>query len=276
MKVRIVHSATATYEYPGRVSEPASLEVVYRRVARYVTRTGLEAVATNDVMTRTLRFLVQPSLLLLLTLVGAIVAYPFLETSDIGRASLNAINIAVMVLLLRVVGHTRGLRRAGLLLALPPILLHGWYVLHGGQGYGLATTIALAVYYGFAIGALLAYVLRDDIATTDELFATICMYVPLAMLWACLYWMVKYFQPNAFYVNPQNNPDARVTWWDLLYFSFTTLTSVGYGEITPATSHARSVVMLEQITGVMYVALLIARITSMTSRRGRNRGDDRT
>src|SRR5262245_1346895 len=116
------------------------------------------------------------------------------------------------------------------------------------------------------------HVLRDDIATTDELFAVICMYVLIAMLWACLYWTVKYFQPGAFYVNAQNNPDARVTWWDLLYFSFTTLTSVGYGEITPVTSHARSLVMLEQIAGIMYVALLVARLTSMSSRRERRAG----
>jgi hypothetical protein len=65
---------------------------------------------------------------------------------------------------------------------------------------------------------------------------------------------------------------VRVTWWDLLYFSFTTLTSVGFGEVTPATSHARSLVILEQIAGVMYVALLVARLTSMTQRRGRREG----
>lgn len=220
-------------------------------------------------MIRTLRFLTQPSLLLLLALVGTILAYPFLETSDVGRAGVSAINIAVMILALRVIGHTPGLRRVGLLLASPPILLHGYYLLGGGAVYGLATTVALGVYYAFAIGALLAYVLRDDIATVDELFATICMYVLIAMLWACLYWVVKFFQPDAFFVNLQNNPDARVTWWDLLYFSFTTLTSVGYGEITPVTSHARSLVMLEQIAGVMYVALLVARVTSMSMRRER-------
>jgi len=224
---------------------------------------------------RALRFLAQPSLLLLIALGGVIVAYPFLETSNVGRAGLSAINIGLMILALRVIGHTPGLRRAGLLLAVPPILLHGYYVLSGGSAFGLATTIALAAYYAFAIGALLAYVLRDDIASTDELFATICMYVLIAMLWACLYWVVKYFQPDAFYVNPQNNPDARVTWWDLLYFSFTTLTSVGYGEITPATSRARSVAMLEQIAGVMYVALLVARVTSMHMRRERRRGTHR-
>lgn len=223
-------------------------------------------------MNRALHFLSQPSLMLLLALGGTIVVYPFLETSDVGRASLSTINVAVMILALRVIGHTPTLRRVGLLLALPPILLHAYYVLSGGAAYGLATTIALAVYYSFAIGALLAYVLRDDIATTDELFATICMYVLIAMLWACLYWIVKFFQPNAFFINPQNNADARVTWWDLLYFSFTTLTSVGYGEITPASSHARSLVMLEQIVGVMYVALLVARVTSMSIRRDRRLG----
>ena len=65
------------------------------------------------------------------------------------------------------------------------------------------------------------------------------------------------------WINPANDIDGRVTWWDLLYFSFTTLTSTGYGEITPVTSHARSLVMLEQITGVMYVALLVARLANM-------------
>ena len=190
-------------------------------------------------LSRVLHFLTQPSLLLLLGFAGIILAYPFLETSNVGRAAMSAINIGVMILVLRVIGHTPVLRRVGLLLALPPILLHAYYVLSGGAIYGLATTVALAAYYAFAIGALLAYVLRDDIATTDELFATICMYVLIAMLWACLYWAVKFFQPHAFFVNPQNNPDGRVTWWDLLYFSFTTLTSVGYGEISPVTSHAR-------------------------------------
>jgi hypothetical protein len=224
-------------------------------------------------MTRAVRFLAQPSLLLLLTLCGVILVYPFLETSRAGRASLSAINIGLMVVALRVVGHTPKLRRTGLLLATPPILLHAYYALFGGAAFGLAATVALAVYYGFAIGALLAYVLRDDITTTDELFAAICMYVLIAMMWACLYWVVKYFQPGAFFVNPQNDLDSRVTWWDLLYFSFTTLTSVGFGEVTPVTSHARSLVILEQITGVMYVALLVARLTSMTARRGRQEGD---
>jgi hypothetical protein len=67
--------------------------------------------------------------------------------------------------------------------------------------------------------------------------------------------------PGSFFVNPANNPDQIVNWWDLVYFSFTTLTSVGFGEITPVTSQARSLVMLEQVAGVLFLALLVARMT---------------
>src|SRR5215510_1581877 len=73
---------------------------------------------TGDV-NRALQFLAQPSLLLLLGLGGAILAYPFLEASPVGRAGLSAVNITVMILALRVIGHTPTLRRVGLLFALP-------------------------------------------------------------------------------------------------------------------------------------------------------------
>lgn len=218
-----------------------------------------------------LRPLRQPSFVLLCGLAAILLAYPFLETSPLGRELLAAVGLVVLVLCVRIVGV--GPRRAllGWILAGLAIAANAAYVLWDLPGLGLVTTIAYAAFYGYAITCLVAYVLRDDIATYDELFAAVCLYIFIAMFWACLYWIVKYFQPEAFYVNPANNVDGRVTWWDLLYFSFTTLTSTGYGEITPVTSHARSLVMLQQITGVMYVALLVARLANMlpTRRAGR-------
>jgi hypothetical protein len=205
----------------------------------------------------------QPSFVLLCGLVAILLAYPFLESSPLGRELLAAVGLVVLVLCVRIVGV--GPRRAvlGWMLAGVAIATNAAYVGWDAPRLGLYTTLAYAVFYAYAIASLVAYVLRDDIATYDELFAAVCLYIFIAMFWACLYWIVKYFQPGAFYVNPANNIDGRVTWWDLLYFSFTTLTSTGYGEITPVTSHARSLVMLQQITGVMYVALLVARLANM-------------
>lgn len=218
-----------------------------------------------------LRPLRQPSFVLLCGLAAILLAYPFLETSPLGRELLAAVGLVVLVLCVRIVGVGRRRALAGWVLAGVAIAANAAYVVWDLPGLGLYATIAYAGFYAYAIASLVAYVLRDDIATYDELFAAVCLYIFIAMFWACLYWIVKYFQPDAFYVNPVNNIDGRVTWWDLLYFSFTTLTSTGYGEITPVTSHARSLVMLQQITGVMYVALLVARLANMlpTRRTGR-------
>lgn len=209
----------------------------------------------------------QPCFVLLCGLVAILLAYPFLETSPLGRELLAAVGLVVLVLCVHIVGV--GPRRAllGWVLAALAIAANAAYVLWEQPAVGLYSTIAYAAFYAYAIASLVAYVLRDDVATYDELYAAVCLYIFIAMFWACLYWIVKYFQPEAFYVNPVNNIDGRVTWWDLLYFSFTTLTSTGYGEITPVTSHARSVVMLQQITGIMYVALLVARLANLLPRR---------
>ncbi|MBK7353064.1 MAG: two pore domain potassium channel family protein [Nitrosomonas sp.] len=71
----------------------------------------------------------------------------------------------------------------------------------------------------------------------------------------------------SFYINEANNPDQIVSWWELLYFSFTCLTSVGFGEITPVSDSARSIVIIEQTSGVLYLAILISRLMSMRIKR---------
>jgi hypothetical protein len=80
---------------------------------------------------------------------------------------------------------------------------------------------------------------------------------------------LEVLQPGSFYINPANNPDGVTSWWDLMYFSFTCLTSVGFGEVTPVTDHARSLVMIQQMMGVLYLALVISRLVSMQAQRAR-------
>jgi len=71
---------------------------------------------------------------------------------------------------------------------------------------------------------------------------------------------------DAFYIAQVNDPDGKLTWSDLMYFSFTVLTSTGFGEITPVTPMARSLIVIEQVLGVMYVAFLVARLANLYGR----------
>ena len=90
----------------------------------------------------------------------------------------------------------------------------------------------------------------------------------MAFVFAYLYALVELVAPGSFFINPANNPDARTGWWELLYFSFTCLTSVGFGDITPVSDPARSLVMIEQMMGVLYLALIISRLVAMQASRG--------
>ena len=68
------------------------------------------------------------------------------------------------------------------------------------------------------------------------------------------------------------DPEAPRTWFELLFLSFTNLTSVGLSDIIPVQPQARSVVMIEQVAGLMYVALVISRIVGLTIARERGQG----
>ena len=83
------------------------------------------------------------------------------------------------------------------------------------------------------------------------------------LLWASAYAIVIHYDANAIFINPSNNPDGTTGFGDLVYYSLTTLTSTGYGEITPVSPAARALAMLQQIVGVLFVAILISRLTNL-------------
>jgi hypothetical protein len=120
------------------------------------------------------------------------------------------------------------------------------------------------------IAALLDYVLDRHPITADKVFGAVSAYVLLAVLFATLFSLLQQVQPGAFHVNQVNEPDGHLGWSDLMYFSFTVLTSTGFGDITPTSHQARSLIVVEQVLGVMYVAFLIARLANMYRRRPSN------
>ena len=83
--------------------------------------------------------------------------------------------------------------------------------------------------------------------------------------------VVQQVQPNAFYASTVHAPSEHLDWGTLMYFSFTVLTSTGFGEITPVTRMARALIVIEQVVGVMYVAFLIARLANLYGTRGHRR-----
>lgn len=94
------------------------------------------------------------------------------------------------------------------------------------------------------------------------MFGAVDAYVLIGFTFASLYALLELVQPNAFHSSVPGM-GGKLSWVELMYFSFTVLTSTGFGEITPATNMARSLIVIEQVLGVMYVAFLVARLVNL-------------
>jgi hypothetical protein len=94
--------------------------------------------------------------------------------------------------------------------------------------------------------------------TSETIFGALCIYLLVGFTFASVYGMVAAFQPNAFYLDPRTNLHNVPDRFDFIYYSFSTMTSLGAAGITPVSSQARSFSILEATLGVLYLAVLIA------------------
>ena len=199
---------------------------------------------------------------LLAALCFFILADPFLAGSAIGAIFLTLSLLAILVLAVWALRVRRQMFWMVLVLA---VLAGEALVVHrlGEHWLRPVALAATAIFIGVVTVALLRYVLDSRAITADKIFGAVAAYMLIAFTFATLFVLLEFVQPAAFNLNVATGPDGRAAWSDLMYFSFTVLTSTGFGEITPATRLARNLIVIEQVLGVMYVAFLIARLANM-------------
>jgi len=116
-------------------------------------------------------------------------------------------------------------------------------------------------------------VLAPGQVTGDKIQGAIAAYILIGMVWATLYVLIDRLHPGSFTDSARGNAVGDVEAEDLLYFSFVTLTTTGYGDVAPLSAHARSLAILEQLAGTFYIAILIARLTGLYQGRARRGAD---
>ena len=203
--------------------------------------------------------------LLIIQLLGIII-YPFLGEQPLGRAVFSTFALAVLVLAVMAVRMTPALSWISGILGLPVVVLTIWEAVSPGmETVVLWSSISHAVFYFYTAYALLRYMFDDRIVTTDELYATGATFTVVAWGFAYLYVAVEIIWPDSFTV--VGDPLTGKAWFEMLYLSVTTMTSLGLSDIVPVRPHARSVVMIEQIAGMLYIALVVARMIALTVER---------
>ncbi|GEP43887.1 hypothetical protein BGE01nite_31780 [Brevifollis gellanilyticus] len=186
-----------------------------------------------------------------------------MDSSAVGRAAFVVFGNLVLALTLWVVNRSPMVNWIGWTLAVPAVVLSLMAHL-GNYPYSLVIghLLEAALYFYAAVG-LIFYMLADNEVTFDELLAAAATFTLLAWAFAFVFSVCQAISPGSFTgaVNPQ---EAR-GWLELLFLSFSVLSSVGLSDVIPIQPMARSLVMLEMFCGVMYMAIVVSRLIAMAA-----------
>ena len=204
----------------------------------------------------------EPSAVVLAAQLLAVLIYPFMEDNHVGRALFSAFGIGILGLVLLAVRSSPAHNWVALVLALPATILLLIQAVTGDDALLPYSSAFEAVLYLYAAVALIAYMLEDHVITRDELWAIGATFTLVAWAFAYIYTVVQAVEPGSF--TAATDPTGERSWIELLFLSFTTITSTGLSDVIPVKSFARSVVMVQQLVGLGYVAVLVSRLVALT------------
>ena len=152
-------------------------------------------------------------------------------------------------------------------LAIPLVLLEFLQVVYHWQVFTVSAHLLGGVFLVHVVVAITAHLLVVRRVTSDLICASICVYLLLGLMFALGFSILESVTPGAFHVaDPTESVSMRFGSEgssDVLYFSFVTLTTLGFGDLTPRTPTAKILVCMEAVTGQLFLAVLVARLVGL-------------
>ena len=190
---------------------------------------------------------------------------PFVEEIKGGDIIVSILLSLVLISAVLAVANRRRTFVVAVLLAIPAVV--GRWINHF-RPHLLPPAVFLVaglVLVAFVVANLLRFILRAPSVNAEVLCASISAYLMLGLMWTLAYWLVDRLTPGGAFSFNTNAGEHSMNGFNGFYFSFITLSTVGYGDITPVSRIARWLAAMEAMTGMLYVAVLIARLVSLYS-----------
>ena len=194
----------------------------------------------------------------LVSLLSFLILSPLLK-NFIGLSNLLNIFLSfVLISSIYAVSQKMHQRVIALLLALP-LLLSTWinYYLESPV-LSIVGTFSGILFFGFIVVIILSFVLKQAQVTLNVIYAAIVVYLSLAMMWGMIFILVELLQPGSITLGQTGEGSFH-----FFYYSFVTITTLGYGDITPTSEIARSLALLEAVIGQIYLVVLVARLVGL-------------
>ena len=216
----------------------------------------------NETLWRKFSFLI-----LLLCLFAAVLVPPYFEGMALLGTVWRLVFSLVMLASLATLAGSRDTLLLAVIMLVPAIITNWIPMIHEAAWVIYADNLTSILYFSLVGYHLGRFVLTAKRVTSNVFYAAMCLYLIMALVWAAIYNNLYIFYDDAFAFNsPQllalaNNPESTIGLFT--YFSFVTLSTLGYGDIVPLTRVTQSWVAVEAMIGQFYIAIVMARLVSL-------------
>ncbi len=198
---------------------------------------------------------------LLISLVFAFAVTPFLQENGIASQLLNVFLIIVLVFSVIIVSDTKTSFFIAILLGAPMLVSNATAFLYTKEEFSILVASSSALFFTYVIVMLLRKIFTVGVIDINIILGAVCVYFLIGVVWALLYSLVDASVPGSYSVPDKQTFSLEMN--DFVYFSMVTLTTLGYGDITPVSASARSLAAMEALVGQIYLTVIIARLVGL-------------
>lgn len=198
---------------------------------------------------------------LLISLVFAFTVTPFLQEKGIASQLLNVFLIIVLIFSVIIVSDTKTSFVIAIFLGIPMLVSNATAFLYTKEEYSTLVAFSSALFFTYVIVMLLRKIFTVGVIDINIILGAVCVYFLIGVVWALLYSLVDAFLPGSYSVSDKQVFSLDMN--DFVYFSMVTLTTLGYGDITPVSASARSLAAMEALVGQIYLTVIIARLVGL-------------
>ena len=206
---------------------------------------------------------------LLICIVSFLLIFPFYQDIAYSRIIFNLFFTAILIFSILPFLKKEESLKIACILALP-ILLVSWgktFSPYLWLFFPGIEDLFLIIFFGYILFILLLGIVRATKITTNLIFGSICIYLLIGLQWAFIYSLLENIYPGSFQSDFNDFSTAGGLPEQLsirfFYFSYTTLSTLGYGDITPVTPPAQMISAMEALAGQFYLAVLVARLVGL-------------
>ncbi|MHC4911733.1 MAG: ion channel [Planctomycetota bacterium] len=200
------------------------------------------------------------SIVLLISISLTLALRPFIEgLIGIGNLLMDIFATIVLISGLYAASEKKHFFYIGMLIAFPAIAVHWLSYLVAVPSSLIVGEVFSTMFFTFLVVLILNHLCKEKKITADVIAGAICGYLLIGLMWANLFSVLEILQPGSFQIPDHLSADSSI----FTYYSYVTLTTLGFGDIIPMTNQARSLSVLESVVGPIYLAVVVARLVGM-------------